>query len=94
MREDAVAEAPKVFLVESDRDPMGRLVPRLLALGTEIVAVASIKDAIRLLEDRAPAAQLVFFPMLARRQLGQIVDSIRKASGRTGARFVGVGRRL
>jgi hypothetical protein len=93
MREDAVAEAPKVFLVESDRDPMGRLVPRLLALGTEIVAVASIKDAIRLLEDRAPAAQLVFFPMLARRQLGQIVDSIRKASGRTGARFVGVGRR-
>jgi hypothetical protein len=72
---------------------MGRLVPRLRALGTEVVAVESIADAIRQLDDRDRAVQLVFFPMPPAPQLGEILGSIRKASLCSGARFVAVGPR-
>jgi hypothetical protein len=89
-----VDEAPKIFLVEGERDPMHGLAPRLLALGAEVVPVGSVDDAIRQLDDHAQAPHLVFFPtQRPPAELKKLLKSMRKAHRRTGGRFVGVGER-
>jgi hypothetical protein len=93
-REHAVAEVPKILLVEGERDPIEALAPRLLALGAEAVPVASVDDAIRQLDDHAQAPHLVFFPtQRPPAELKKLLKSVRNASRRTRGRFVGVGER-
>jgi hypothetical protein len=81
------------LLVEGDRDPLRRLVVRLRALGSEVVPVENVEEAIRRLDEGGGAAHVVFLPMHPGPRLARLLDAVRQASRRSGVSFVAVGRR-
>ncbi|UCE85591.1 MAG: PilZ domain-containing protein [Deltaproteobacteria bacterium] len=89
-----MAELPKILLVEADRDPMPGIATRLVALGTDVVRVASVEDAIQKLDEHAPTTCVVFFPtQRPAAELKKLLKTVRRARRRTRAAFVGVGER-